>query len=112
MVATISRDELKEKIERGNKFVLVETLPRTAYDHAHLPGAINLPPDVVEQLAPALLPDKSAEIVVYCTSPTWHASDKAARELAAMGYTNVRDYAEGKSDWIAAGLPTESAHKH
>jgi len=70
MVATISRDELKEKIERGNKFVLVETLPRTAYDHAHLPGAINLPPDVVEQLAPALLPDKSAEIVVYCASPT------------------------------------------
>ena len=70
MVATISRDELKEKIERGNKFVLVETLPRTAYDHAHLPGAINLPPDVVEQLAPALLPDKSAEIVVYCSSPT------------------------------------------
>jgi len=70
MVATISRDELKEKIERGNKFVLVETLPRTAYDHAHLPGAINLPPDVVEQLAPALLPDKSAEVVVYCASPT------------------------------------------
>ena len=70
MVATISRDELKEKIERGNKFVLVETLPRTAYDHAHLPGAINLPPDGVERLAPALLPDKSAEVVVYCASPT------------------------------------------
>lgn len=70
MVATISRDELKEKIERGDTFVLVETLPRTTYDHAHLPGAINLPPDVVEQLAPALLPDKSAEIVVYCSSPT------------------------------------------
>ena len=70
MVATISRDELKEKIERGDKFALVETLPRTTYDHIHLPGAINLPPDVVEQLAPALLPDKSAEIVVYCTSPT------------------------------------------
>ena len=70
MIATISRDELKEKIERGDKFALVETLPRTAYDHAHLPGAINLPPDVVVQLAPALLPDKSAEIVVYCSSPT------------------------------------------
>ena len=70
MVATISRDELKEKIERGDKLALVETLPRTTYEHAHLPGAINLPPDVVEQLAPALLPDKSAEIVVYCSSPT------------------------------------------
>ena len=70
MVATISRDELKKKIEGGDKFALVETLPRTTYDHVHLPGAINLPPDVVVQLAPALLPDKSAEIVVYCSSPT------------------------------------------
>jgi rhodanese-related sulfurtransferase len=70
MIAAISRDELKEKIERDDKFALVETLPRTSYDHAHLPGAINLPPDVVVQLAPALLPDKSAEIVVYCSSPT------------------------------------------
>jgi len=36
----------------------------------------------------------------------------AARELAALGYTNVRDYAEGKQDWIDAGLPAESDHKH
>jgi rhodanese-related sulfurtransferase len=36
----------------------------------------------------------------------------AARELAAMGYTNVRDYAEGKQDWIDAGLPVESEHHH
>jgi len=70
MVATISRDELKGKIERGDKFRLVETLPPAAYEHAHLPGAINLPHDRVSELAPKLLPDKSAEIVVYCASPT------------------------------------------
>jgi rhodanese-related sulfurtransferase len=29
-----------------------------------------------------------------------------------MGYENVTDYAGGKSDWIEAGLPTESDHKH
>jgi rhodanese-related sulfurtransferase len=29
-----------------------------------------------------------------------------------MGYSNVKDYAGGKSDWIEAGLPTESDHKH
>ena len=29
-----------------------------------------------------------------------------------MGYTNVRDYEGGKQDWIAAGLPTVSEHKH
>lgn len=70
MVATITREELKEKIERDDKFQLVETLPRTAYDHAHLPGAINLPPDQVKELAPSLLPNKAADIVVYCSSPT------------------------------------------
>lgn len=66
MVATISRDELKEKIDRGDEFQLVETLPPTAYAHAHLPGAINLPPDKVIELAAQVLPDKTAEIVVYC----------------------------------------------
>jgi rhodanese-related sulfurtransferase len=70
MVATITRDELKRKIDRGDHFHLVETLPSTAYFHAHLPGAINLPPDQLTELAPALLPDLTAEIVVYCSSPT------------------------------------------
>lgn len=70
MTKTISRDELKQKIDRKDDFVLVETLPRTAYEHAHLPGAINLPSDQVSLLAPKLLPDKNADIVVYCASPT------------------------------------------
>jgi rhodanese-related sulfurtransferase len=70
MVDTISRNDLREKIDRGDKFSLVETLPKTAYDHAHLPGAINLPPDRVTELAPSLLPDKTADIVVYCANPT------------------------------------------
>jgi len=70
MIATISRDELKMKIDRGEQFLLVETLPAATYHHAHLPGAINLPPDQLKQLAPALLPDKGADIVVYCANPT------------------------------------------
>jgi len=70
MAATISRDELKLKLARQDKFLLVETLPRTAYQHAHLPGAINLPPDQVTQLASTHLPDKTADIVVYCAKPT------------------------------------------
>jgi rhodanese-related sulfurtransferase len=67
MVATISRTELKVKIDRGDKFLLVETLPTAAYHHAHLPGAINLAPNQVKQLAPTLLP---AEIVVCCARST------------------------------------------
>ena len=67
---TITREELKGKMDRGETFTLVETLSPVAYEHAHLPGAINLPPDRVRELAPNLLPDKSAEIIVYCASPT------------------------------------------
>jgi rhodanese-related sulfurtransferase len=70
MPNTISRDELKKKIERKDSFLLVETLPATAYQHVHLPGAINLPPDQVRDLAPMVLPDKDADIVVYCASPS------------------------------------------
>ena len=67
---TVSREELKGKIDRGDTFTLVETLAPVAYAHEHLPGAVNLPPDRVRELAPGLLPDKGAEIIVYCSSPT------------------------------------------
>jgi len=70
MVQSISRDQLKRKIDRKDDFLLVETLPAVAYQHAHLPGAINLPPDQINELAPTLLPKRNAEIVVYCASPT------------------------------------------
>jgi rhodanese-related sulfurtransferase len=66
----ISREELLEKIERGDDFLLVETLPEEYYREAHLPGALNLPPDRIEELASILLPDKDAEIVVYCGKDT------------------------------------------
>lgn len=67
---TISRDELKKRIDESQDFILVETLAPEYFTHAHLPGAINLPPDQVKELAPTMLPDKKAQIVVYCASPT------------------------------------------
>jgi len=69
MTTTISRDDLKAKIDRNDDFLLVETLPATAYHHNHLPKAISLPPESVTSLASQILPDKNAEIVVYCASP-------------------------------------------
>jgi rhodanese-related sulfurtransferase len=66
MAGTISREELRALMDDGRGITLVETLPSAAFEHAHLPGAINLPPDRIRELAPNLLPDKNAEIVVYC----------------------------------------------
>ena len=70
MVQPISRGDLKAKIDQSDDFVLVETLSEEQYRHTHLPGAINLPPDRVRELAPELLPDKEADIVLYCGGPT------------------------------------------
>jgi rhodanese-related sulfurtransferase len=108
MTNEIVREELKAKLDRGDELVLVEALPPRYYEDAHLPGAINIPHDRVDELAPTFLPDKGAEIVVYCSNKACQNSSQAARRLAALGYENVRDYEEGKQDWIQAGLPTES----
>ena len=69
-IPMISRDELKARLDRGDDFTLVEALPPPAYRDGHIPGAINLPPGQVRELAPKRLPDKAAEIVVYCAGPT------------------------------------------
>ncbi len=108
MTTEITREELKAKIDWDEDLVVVETLGSRYYEDAHLPGAINIPHTEVEDLAPAMLPDKSAEIVVYCSNKACQNSPQAARRLMALGYENVYDYEEGKQDWIEAGLPTES----
>ena len=66
MVEQINRDELKAKIESRDDFVLLEVLPPWKYRKAHLPDAINLPFNRIEKHAASRLPDKAAEIIVYC----------------------------------------------
>jgi len=107
MVATITRDELKAKLDRGDRLIIVEALPPMYYEEAHLPGALNLPHDQVDELAPRLIPSKASEVVVYCSNTPCQNSTIASKRLAALGYANVKEYVEGKQDWIEAGLPTE-----
>ena len=103
----ITREGLKAKLDRGEEVALIETLGPKYYEESHLPGAINIPHTEVDALAPEMLPDKSAQIVVYCSNRACQNSPQAARRLAALGYKNVYDYEEGKQDWIEAGLSTE-----
>ena len=62
----IDRDELRRKIERGDRFSLFEVLPAPYYRKHHLPGALHMPPTEVEATIQRLVPDRSAEIVLYC----------------------------------------------
>lgn len=105
---TISREELKEKLDRGDDFKLVMTLGEWAYRLSHIPGSISV--TNFEQAAELLKPDD--EIVVYCSDALCIASQAAYRYLEESGYHNVRRYSGGLSDWQEAGYPLEGdAHK-
>ena len=108
MSQAITREELRIKLSSPNRPVLIEALPEKYYAAQHIPGALHLPHDKVDTLAASLLPDKSAQIVVYCANRQCNNSHIAAHRLAALGYLNVSVYAEGKQDWEQAGLPFES----
>ena len=109
MTTPISRQDLHAKLASGHRPVLVEALGSGYFADAHLPGAVNIPPDQVDRLARVLLPDPDAEIVVYC-SATCRNSEATARRLEELGYHQVLVYREGKEDWIEHALPVERDH--
>ncbi|MEV7770244.1 rhodanese-like domain-containing protein [Kitasatospora sp. NPDC086791] len=108
MTALITRDELAAAIETDSVTV-VDTLGGAYYAQQHLPGALELVPAEVDARAAALLPDRDAAIVTYCSNPACPNSGQVADRLTALGYTDVRKYREGIQDWVEAGLPTETA---
>ena len=103
----IDREALWEKIERGEPLVVVDALAPISYSAKHLPGAINIPPERVDQLAASRIPDLDAKVVVYCADAGCDASVEVAERLIELGYRNVRHYSGGKRDWADAELPFE-----
>jgi len=106
MAETITREELCTVIETGGVVVL-EALPPMYFEKEHLPGARNLPLDDIDGLAARLIPATDSTVVTYCSNAACNNSTIAAQRLEVLGYTNVRKYAEGKQDWVDAGLPVE-----
>jgi rhodanese-related sulfurtransferase len=82
--------------------VLDVRTPEEWSQDCHIEGATLIPLDQLEAQAPSLLPDKDAEIIVYCRSG--NRSAQAASLLVDLGYTNVSDMG-GINDWVALGYP-------
>jgi len=64
-VKTIDREELQRKMDRGDDFLLLEVLSEASYDREHLPGAVRY--EGHDQVS-GLAPDRSTEIVAYCSN--------------------------------------------
>jgi rhodanese-related sulfurtransferase len=106
-LAEIDRESLREKLERGDDFVLVDALSPMSFAASHLPGAINLTPGWVDERARRRIPDLDTEVVVYCLGVDCDSSVKVANRLIELGYRNIHHYAQGMNDWVEAGLPLE-----
>jgi rhodanese-related sulfurtransferase len=105
MTRIINRQELQARLNMNPPPALLEALPAKYYLEGHLAGALHFPHDRTRSLAPLLVPDKAAAIVVYCASAACQNSHIAAAALETLGYADVSVYAGGKKDWSEAGLP-------
>ncbi len=99
----ISREELKEKLDKKEDFKLLFTLGEWHYRAKHIPGSLHIEtPEKAEEVL-----DKNDEIVVYCTNEKCVASMFAYKLFVKHGYKNVCRYAGGLEAWEEAGYPLE-----
>ena len=97
--------DVKNKLDRGEKFVLVDVREDREWEAGHLPKAIHLGKGVIERDVEEKIPDHDAQIVLYCGGG--FRSALAADNLQKMGYTNVISMDGGWRGWKEANLPIE-----
>ena len=104
-VERISKEQLKERLESGNKPTILDVRLKYAYEHStvRLPGAIRMSPYAV---ASAGIPAGS-EIVAYDSDPNELVSTRVAGELLRLGF-KVTVLKGGVPEWLAANFPIET----
>ncbi|MFP5219608.1 MAG: ArsR/SmtB family transcription factor [Actinomycetes bacterium] len=104
-LVTVDRDELMRRLRTGDVVVL-DVRPPAEYDAGHLPRAVNVPPDELEERLRELPADR--DVVAYCRGPLCAYADTAVRLLTEQGRPAAR-LVDGLPEWAAAGLPVEKA---
>lgn len=109
MAQVITSEELKQKIDSKDDFILVDTLMENSYEMRHVPGAVSVPygTNFLEEFEKKLTTSKDKEVITYCASATCQLSVLAADALEEEGYTNVKHYKEGIAGWQQAGYKFE-----
>jgi rhodanese-related sulfurtransferase len=99
-------DEVKARLDRGDKFTLVDVREESEFARDHIPGAIHLGKGVIERDIEQAVPDVATPLVLYCGGG--FRSALAAQNLQKMGYTNVLSMDGGHRGWKEKGLPLTS----
>ncbi|MBQ3974430.1 MAG: rhodanese-like domain-containing protein, partial [Lachnospiraceae bacterium] len=85
-----------EMMEEEENCIIVDVRRQDEFETGHIPGAVCIPNETIEEEAPAELPDPDQIILIYCRSG--NRSRQAAEKLASLGYTNVYEFG-GINDW-------------
>ena len=96
-------DDVKHRLDRGDKFTLVDVREESEFAKDHLPGAIHLGKGVIERDVEARVPDPKTELILYCGGG--FRSALAADNLQKMGYTNVISMDGGIREWREKNYP-------
>jgi rhodanese-related sulfurtransferase len=97
--------DVKAKLDRGEKFHFIDVREDNEFAKDHAKGAIHLGRGILERDIETVIPDRNAEIVLYCGGG--FRSALSADSLRQMGYTNVVSMDGGIRAWREAGFPLE-----
>ena len=92
----ISMNEAMKMMETEGDYTILDVRTIEEYNEGHIPGAICVPNETIQDAAPKELPDKGRVILVYCRSG--NRSKQAAAKLAKLGYTKLYEFG-GIIDW-------------
>lgn len=98
-------EEVKARLDKGEKLLLVDTREDREWDKGHIKGALHLGKGIIERDIDKSVPDKNQEIILYCGGG--YRSALSADNLQKMGYTNVVSMDGGWRRWSELGYPTE-----
>jgi rhodanese-related sulfurtransferase len=102
-IRELTVDQVKAKLDRGERFYLVDIREESEWAKDHLPGAVYLGRGILERDVEKRFPETTAELVLYCGGG--FRSALAADNLQRMGYTNVFSMDGGIRDWRQKGYP-------
>ncbi|HTC63368.1 MAG TPA: rhodanese-like domain-containing protein [Candidatus Saccharimonadales bacterium] len=105
-VKEMNFQEVKQKMDAGEKFTLVDVREDNEWARGHISGAVHLSKGIIERDIETTIPDKSTTLVLYCGGGL--RSALAADNLRKMGYTNCISMDGGWRSWTGAGFPTET----
>ena len=98
-------EDVKIKLDRGEKFYLVDVREESEWNKGHITNAIYIGKGVIERDIEKKIENTESEIILYCGGG--FRSALAADNLQKMGYSKVSSMDGGYSGWVKAGYPTE-----